>query len=66
MKIKICKKFTKINKLNKAFPDDTIVVKKCLSSCYACKHHFIANIKGKEVKAKRISTLISKLKEKTD
>ena len=66
MKIKICKKFAKINKLNKAFPDDMIVVTKCLSSCYACKHHFIAKVRGKEVKAKRISILISKLKKQVD
>ena len=66
MKIKICKKFSKINKLqcklSKAFPDDTIIIKKCLNLCKFCKHQPIAKIKGKRLKAKRIFKLISKIK----
>ena len=68
MKIKICKKFSKVNKLqNKltlAFPDDTIIIKKCLNLCKICKHQPIAKVKGKRLKASRISELISKIKKK--
>jgi len=66
MKIKICKKFSKINKLqnklSKAFPNDTIIIKKCLNLCKICTHQPIAKIKGKRLKAKRISELINKIK----
>ena len=65
MKIKICKKFSKRNKLqnklSKAFPNDTIIIKKCLNLCKICKHQPIAKVKGKRFKAKRISELISKI-----
>ncbi len=62
MKIKICKKFSKLNKLqnklNKAFPCDEVVIKKCLNLCKVCKHQPIAKVKGKRFRAKRISELI--------
>ena len=68
MKIKICKKFSKVNKLqNKltlAFLDDTIIIKKCLNLCKICKHQPIAKVKGKRLKASHISELINKIKKK--
>jgi len=69
MKIKICKKFSKVNKLQRkltiAFPDDSIIIKKCLNLCKICKHQPIAKVKSKRLKASRISELISKIKKKT-
>jgi len=66
MKIKICKKFSKVNKLHNrlssAFPNDTILIKKCLNLCKICKHQPIAKVQGKRLKAKRISTLIDKIR----
>jgi len=68
MKIQICKKSSKTNKLQKkltkAFPDDTIILRSCISMCKLCKRQPVAKVKGKKFKAKRISTLISKLEEK--
>jgi len=68
MKIKICKKFTKVNKLQHkltlAFPNDTIIIKKCLNLCKICKHQPIAKIKGKRLKASRISALVNKIEQK--
>jgi len=65
MKIHICKKFSKVNKLQKeltkAFPDDTIIIKSCISMCKLCKDQPVAKMKDKKFKAKRISMLISKL-----
>ena len=65
MKIQICKKFSKVNKLQKkltkAFPDDSIVVKSCISMCKVCKKQPVAKANGKKLKAKRISKLISKI-----
>ena len=68
MKIKICKKYTKINtlqnKLTKAFPNDAVVVKKCLGLCKICKHQPVAEINKKKLKASRISKLIAKIETK--
>jgi len=65
MKIQICKKFSKVNKLQKkltkAFPDDTVIVKSCISMCKLCKKQPVAKVAGKKTKAKRISNLISKI-----
>ena len=65
MKIQICKKFSKVNKLQKkltkAFPDDTIIVKSCISMCKLCKKQPVAKVAGKKQTAKRISKLISKI-----
>ncbi len=68
MKIQICRKFSKVNKLHaklsEAFPDKTIIIKKCISMCKVCKSHPSAQIKGKKFKAKRISTLITKIEDR--
>ena len=68
MKIQICKKFSKVNKLQKkltlAFPDDSIVIKKCIDMCKTCKNTPSAKTEKKKFKAKRISTLISKLQKR--
>ena len=67
MKIQICKKFSKVNKLQKqltkAFPDDTIIIKSCINACKLCKKQPAVKVNGKKLKAKRISTLISKIEE---
>ncbi len=65
MKIKICKKFSKINKLQRklteAFPNDTIVIKKCIDQCKICEHQPSAQVRGQSLKASRISKLIHKI-----
>jgi hypothetical protein len=65
MKIKICKKFNNIKKLEKkllqAFPDDTVSIKSCISMCKVCKSQPTARVKKKKCKAKRISKLVRKL-----
>ena len=67
MKIQICKKFSKVNKLQKklakAFPDDTITIKSCINMCKLCKKQPIAKVKGKKLKAQRIAKLIDKVDE---
>ena len=67
MKIQICKKFSKVNKLQKkltkAFPDDIIIIKSCISMCKMCKKQPVAKVNGKKQKAKRISKLIFKIDE---
>ncbi len=67
MKIQICKKFSKVNKLQKklakAFPDDTVIVKSCISMCKLCNKQPVAKVDGTKQKAKRISKLISKIEE---
>lgn len=65
MKIHICKKFSKVNKLQKkltkAFPDDMVIVKSCISMCKLCKKQPVAKVDRKKQKSKRISKLISKI-----
>ena len=65
MKIKICKKFSNINKLEKklakAFPDDKIIIKSCISMCKQCKDQPVAKVGKKKKKAKSISKLIDKI-----
>ncbi len=67
MKIQICKKFSKADKLQKkltkAFPDDTVIVKSCISMCKRCKKQPVAKADGEKLKAKRISSLIDKIDE---
>jgi len=67
MKIQICKKFTKIEKLQKkleeAFPDEKITLKSCIDMCKVCKHQPVAKVGSKKKKAKSISKLISKIDE---
>jgi len=66
MKIQICKKFSKVNKLQKkltqAFPNDTVVIKKFIDMCKVCKDQPTVKVQKKEFKSKLISSLISKLK----
>ena len=68
MKIKICKKFNNLNKLqnklSQAFPNDTIIIEKCLSMCKVCKHQPVAKIKGAKIKSSRISELITQINKK--
>jgi len=68
MQIQICRKFLKINKLHtklsEAFQDETIIIKKCISVCKVCKSQPSAKIKSKKFKAKRISTLITKIEDR--
>ena len=68
MKIKICKKFSKTNKLQhkltKAFPHDTIVIKKCIDLCKICEHQPLAQVRGEKLKASRISKLIQIIETK--
>ncbi|HSR73881.1 MAG TPA: hypothetical protein VLL31_03485 [Sulfurovum sp.] len=65
MKILICKKFSKADKLQKklaqAFPDDSVTVKSCIDMCKHCKKQPVAKAGGEKIKAKSISKLISKL-----
>ncbi len=67
MKIQICKKFSKVNKLQKklikAFPEDTVTVKSCISMCKRCKKQPVAKVDGNKLKAKRIPSLINKIDE---
>ena len=67
MKMQICKKFFKVDKLQKkltqVFPDEKIVVKSCISMCGKCKNQPLAKVGGKKKKAKSISKLISKIDE---
>jgi hypothetical protein len=67
MKIQICKKFSKVGKLQKkltqAFPDDKVTIKSCISMCGKCKDQPVAKVGGKKKKAKSISKLISKIDE---
>lgn len=68
MKIKICKKYKKLNKLgnklHQAFPDDTVVIKGCINLCRICKNKPTAQTKSKRFKAADISSLIEKIKAK--
>ena len=65
MKIQICKKFSKANKLQKkltkVFPDDDILIKSCIGMCKVCKKKPVAKANGKKLKAHRISKLITKI-----
>ena len=67
MKIQICKKFSKVDKLQKklvlAFPDDKVSIKSCIDMCKKCKALPLAKVDGKKKKAKSISKLISKIDE---
>ncbi|UFH59767.1 DUF1450 domain-containing protein [Sulfurovum mangrovi] len=66
MKIKLCKKFSKIKKfekkLSKAFPDSTIIVNSCIGGfCNKCRSQPVAKVDGVKVKAKRMGKLIKKI-----
>lgn len=67
MKIQICQKFSKVNKLQKkltkTFPDDSVILKSCISMCKVCKKQPVAKVDGTKLKSQRISKLISKIDE---
>ncbi|MEA3433166.1 MAG: DUF1450 domain-containing protein [Campylobacterota bacterium] len=66
MKIKICKKFSKTKKfhkkLTKAFPDDDIIIKSCISMCKTCKKQAVAKVDGAKMKGRNIRKIIGKMK----
>ena len=65
MKIKICKRFPKIEKfhkkLTKAFPDDEIIIKSCINMCKTCKKQPVAKVDGIRVRGKSIGKIIGKI-----
>jgi len=67
MEIQICKKFSKVSKLQKkltqAFPDDTVIRKSCIGMCKLCKKQPVAKVNVKKLKTQRISELISKIEK---
>ncbi len=67
MKIQICRKFSKVSKLQKSlttvFPDNVIIIKKCISMCKRCKNQPVAKVAKRKLKAKSISKLISKIED---
>jgi len=69
MKIKICKNYKNINKLEKklklAFPDEKVIIKGCIDLCKICKEKPTAQTKSRRFKAADISSLIEKIKEKS-
>ena len=68
MSIKLCKKYSKINKLVKKleakFPDEEIKVKSCINMCKYCKSNPTAEFNGKKMKKKSIKKFIKLLKSK--
>ena len=67
MKIKICKRFPKVNKfhkkLTKAFPNDTITVKSCISICKICKNQPVTRADGVKIKGKNMGKIINKIEK---
>ena len=67
MLIKICKKYSKINKFEKKlisnFPDAEIKIKSCIGMCKYCKEQPTADVDGKKIKKKSIKKFIKALKE---
>ena len=65
MKIKICKHFPKIKKfhkkLSKAFPDDEIIIKSCISMCKICKKRPVAKVNGVKMQGTSIGKTIGKI-----
>lgn len=65
MKIKLCKKFTDIKKLDKklskTFGESSVKVKSCIGMCKQCKEKPVAKVNGKKLKGKNIRTLIDKI-----
>ena len=68
MSIKLCKNYSKINKLVKKleenFPDEEIKVKSCINMCKHCKSNPTADVDGKKIKKKSIKKFIKLLKTK--
>ncbi len=67
MKIKICKHFPKITKfhkkLTKTFPNDTIVIKSCISMCKTCKKLPVAKVSVVKIKGKSMGKIIDKIEK---
>ncbi len=67
MKIKICKHFPKNKKFHKklfkAFPDDDILIKSCISMCKRCKKQPVAKVDGVKMKGKSMEKIINKIKK---
>ena len=67
MKIKICKHFPKIKKfhkkLTKAFPNDTIIMKSCISMCKTCKKLPVAKVDGVKIKGKSMGKIMHKIEK---
>ncbi|NOR56436.1 MAG: DUF1450 domain-containing protein [Sulfurovum sp.] len=67
MKIKICKYFPKIkkfhDKLNKAFPNDDIIIKPCIKMCKRCIKQPVAKMGGVKIKGKSIAKVIEKIEK---
>jgi len=67
MKIKICKRFPKIKKfhkkLTKAFPNDKIIIKSCISMCKRCKKQPVAKVDRRKIKGKSIEKIIGKIEK---
>jgi len=67
MKIKICKRFPKVNKfhkkLTKAFPHDDIIIKSCINMCKTCKKQPVAKVAGIKMKGKSMGKIIHKIKK---
>jgi|GEM_PF-938779 len=68
MSIKLCKNYSKINKLVKKlesnFPDEEIKIKSCINMCKYCKSNPTADVNGKKIKKKSIKKFIKLLKSK--
>jgi len=56
-----CKKFHK--KLNKAFPDDDIIVKSCINMCKRCKKQPVTKVDGVKRKGKSIEKIMNKIEK---
>jgi hypothetical protein len=68
MKIKICKEFKKVKslqkRLKKTFPNDKVIIKKCLKACEICEKTPMVRVKKKKHKAPDITSLIDKIEAK--
>ena len=66
MKIKLCKKYSKTDKLVKKIrsnlPDAQIKIKSCIQMCKYCKSQPTADVHGKKIKKKSIKKFIKALK----
>jgi len=68
MQIKLCKKYSKINKLVKKitlnYPSAKIKIKSCIGMCKYCKLMPTAIVDGEKIKKKSIKKFIKALDEK--
>lgn len=68
MKIKLCKKYSKKNKLVKKiilnYPSAEITIKSCIGMCKYCKSMPTAIVDGKKIKKKSIKKFIKALDSK--